>query len=195
MIMASLHFTGEVLLRDVFSHAIVRDGDGNKMSKSRGNTIDPLDVVDGIGFAELLEKSTRGLMLAAHKESAARYIKGHYPQGIPSYGADALRFTFTALATHGRDLNFDLKRCEGYRSFCNKLWNATRFVLMNCEGKDTGVDESLPLELSDFDRWIVSRLQRVEKDVADALAEYRFDVAGRAVYELVWDEYCDWYVG
>jgi valyl-tRNA synthetase len=194
MIMTTLHFTGEIPFRDVYLNATVRDGEGQRMSKSKGNTIDPIDVIDGIELPALLEKSTKGLLLASHKDSAARRIKRDYPQGIPSYGADALRFTFAALSTHGRTLNFDLKRCDGYRSFCNKLWNATRFVLMNTEGKDVGLDDSAALEFSAVDRWIASRLQRAESQVIEGLEEYRFDVAARAVYEFVWDEYCDWYV-
>jgi valyl-tRNA synthetase len=200
MIMMSTHFmknedgTPQMPFKTVYVHGLVRDAQGQKMSKSKGNVIDPIDLIDGIDLEALVAKRTAGMMQPQMAEKIAKATRKEFPDGLNAYGTDALRFTFLSLASTGRDIKFDVGRIEGFRNFCNKIWNASRYVLMNCEEQDCGQDGATDYELSLADRWIISRLQQAEKAVAEAIAQYRFDLATQAVYEFFWNEYCDWYL-
>ena len=194
MIMLTLHFKKEVPFHTVYVHGLVRDSQGQKMSKSKGNVLDPIDLIDGIGLEELVAKRTASLMQPRDKKKIEKQTRKEFPEGLAAYGTDALRYTFYSLASTGRDIKFDVGRIEGFRNFCNKIWNATNYVLMNCENEDCDQKNNGNFELSLADRWIVAKLQEVEKAVAEGIDTYRLDLASQALYDFVWNEYCSWYL-
>ncbi|GAB1269010.1 valine--tRNA ligase [Aurantivibrio infirmus] len=192
MIMMTLHFRKEIPFKTVYCTGMVRDSHGKKMSKAQGNVLDPIDMIDGIDLEALVAKRSSGMMVPRLREKIEKQTRKEFPNGIEAYGTDALRYTFYSLASRSRDINFDVGRIEGFRNFCNKIWNAARYVLMNCENYN--YDKSEKVELSLVDRWIISRFQQAAKDVNDAIDNYRFDIASQSLYEFVWNEYCDWYL-
>lgn len=200
MIMLTMHLvknedgSPQIPFKTVYVHGLVRDSQGHKMSKSRGNVLDPLDIIDGIDLESLVQKRTSGMMQPQMAAAIEKQTREEFANGIASYGTDALRFTFCSLASTGRDIKFDMGRVEGYRNFCNKIWNAARYVLMQCEGKDVGLSEEQEVELTVADRWIISQLQRTEQEVTRQLDQFRFDLAATALYEFIWNQYCDWYL-
>ena len=196
MVMLTKYVTGKIPFKHVYVHGLIRDSEGQKMSKSKGNVLDPIDLIDGIDSDKLIDKRTYGLMNPAQKESIAKRTKKEFPDGILAYGTDALRFTFASLASPGRDIKFDLNRCEGYRNFCNKIWNASRFVLMNCPDDDNGFEQCTDgfMNFSQADRWITSIFQNTLRNIESNFENYRFDLAAQEMYQFIWDEYCDWYL-